>query len=102
MAALVLSLGAGVLSVLSPCVVPLLPIVVASALQAHARGPLALAAGLVLSSAAMGVFFAAFAFTTGVDRDLARLAAAALMAVARLVLLRPRLHELLGRLAPPL
>ncbi len=52
MGAVVLSFAAGALSVLSPCVLPLLPIVVASALQHHRHGPLALAAGLVLTSAA--------------------------------------------------
>lgn len=101
MLALVLSFGAGVLSVLSPCVVPLLPIVVASALQAHARGPLALAAGLVISSAATGVFFAAFTLSTGIDRDIGRLVAAMLMAAAGVVLLVPRLQEAFGRLAAP-
>lgn len=102
MGTLVLSFGAGVLSVLSPCVLPLLPIVVASALQAHARGPLALAAGLVLSSATTGVFFAAFAFTSDIDRDAARAVAAGLMAAAGIVLLVPRLQEAFGRLATPL
>src|SRR5438105_4772856 len=102
MVALVLSFGAGVLSVLSPCVVPLLPIVVASALQAHARGPLVLAAGLAISSATMGVFFAAFTFTTGIDRDAARGVAAMLMAVAGIVLLVPRLQDVFGRVTTPL
>ena len=102
MGTLVLSFGAGVLSVLSPCVLPLLPIVVASALQAHAYGPLALAAGHAMSSAATGVFFAAFALTTGIDRDVARLVAASLMAAAGLVLLVPQLQEAFARLATPL
>ena len=40
---------AGVLSTLSPCVLPLLPLVVGSALAAHRVGALVLAAGLALS-----------------------------------------------------
>jgi cytochrome c biogenesis protein CcdA len=47
MGAVVLSFAAGALSVLSPCVLPLLPIVVAS-LQQHRQGPLALAAGVAV------------------------------------------------------
>ena len=37
---------AGALSTLSPCVLPLLPLVVGGAAAAHRAGPLALAAGL--------------------------------------------------------
>ena len=102
MGTLVLSFGAGLLSALAPCVLPLLPIVVASALQAHVHGPLALAAGHVLSSAATGVFFAAFAFTTPVDRDVARAIAAGLMGAAGIVLLVPPLQTAVARLATPM
>jgi thiol:disulfide interchange protein len=40
---------AGALSVLSPCVLPLLPIVLGSAASEHRLAPAALAAGLALS-----------------------------------------------------
>jgi cytochrome c biogenesis protein CcdA len=102
MGAFVLSFGAGGLSVLAPCVLPLLPIVVASARQAHAYGPLALAAGHAISSAATGVFFAAFALSTGLDRDVTRLVAAALMAVGGVILIVPRLQEGFARVSAPL
>jgi cytochrome c-type biogenesis protein len=102
MGAVVLSFAAGALSVLSPCVLPLLPIVVASALQHHRHGPLALAAGLVLTSAATGLFFASLGFTLGVDRATARAAAAILMLTAGVVLLAPRLAAAFSGLAMPL
>ena len=102
MGAVVLSFAAGALSVLSPCVLPLLPIVVASALQHHRHGPLALAAGLVLTSAATGLFFASLGFTLGVDRATARTAAATLMLMAGIVLLVPRLYAAFSGLATPL
>lgn len=102
MGAVVLSFAAGVLSVLSPCVLPLLPIVVASALQERRAGPLALAAGLVVSSTVTGLFFASLGFTVGLERDTARGVAAGLMAAAGAVLLVPRLQDLAGRLATPL
>ena len=102
MGALGLSFGAGVLSVLSPCVLPLLPTVVASALQQHRHGPLALAAGLVLASASTGLFFASLGFTLGVDRAVTRAVAAMLMLGVGVVLLVPRLQAVVSRLATPL
>jgi cytochrome c biogenesis protein CcdA len=96
------SFFAGTLSVLSPCVLPLLPVVVASALQRHRHGPLALAAGLVLSATATGVFFASLGFTVGLDQDLGRRIVAGAMAVIGVVLLVPRLQEAFARAATPL
>ena len=102
MGVVVLSFAAGTFSVLSPCVLPLLPIVIASALQSHCQGPLALAAGLVLSSAVTGLAFASLGFTLGVGRDVARAVAALLMAVAGLALLLPRLQAAFAAGAAPL
>ncbi|TMV51775.1 cytochrome c biogenesis protein CcdA, partial [Thioclava sp. BHET1] len=45
---LILGYAAGLLTLINPCVLPVLPIVLASALQASRFGPLALAAGLSL------------------------------------------------------
>lgn len=102
MGTVVISFAAGTLSVLSPCVLPLLPIMIASALQGHRHGPLALAAGLVLSSAATGLGFASLGFTLGIDRETARAVAAGSMAVAGLVLLLPRLHAAVAAPLAPL
>ncbi len=102
MGAVVVSFFAGMVSVLSPCVLPLLPLVVASALQRHRHGPLALATGLVLSASAMGVFFASLGFTIGLDQDLGRRIAAGAMAMVGVVLLVPRLQEAFARAASPL
>ena len=102
MGAVALSFVAGTLSVLSPCVLPLLPIVVASALQRHRHGPLALAAGLVLSSTTTEIFFASLGFAVGVDRDVARAASGVVMAVVDVVLLAPPLQDVFARAATPL
>lgn len=93
MGSLVLGFGAGALSILSPCVLPLLPIVVASALHRHRHGPLALAAGLVVSSAAVGLAFASLGVASGIDRDVVRATAAAAMAVVGVVLLVPKIQD---------
>lgn len=49
-----LALLAGVLTVLSPCVLPILPILVGRSLQSHRYGPVALVAGLVGGFAVAG------------------------------------------------
>ncbi len=59
---------AGVLSVLSPCVLPLLPIVLGAASSEHRYGPVALATGLALSFAAIGLFIATIGFSVGLDQ----------------------------------
>jgi cytochrome c-type biogenesis protein len=82
-----LSLIAGVLSTLSPCVVPLLPILVGSALAAHRNGPMALAAGLALAYTVSGIFLATVGMAIGLDQSLLRNVAAVLSVAIGLVLL---------------
>ncbi|MBB2961360.1 cytochrome c biogenesis CcdA family protein [Methylobacterium sp. R2-1] len=89
--AIYLSLAAlaGLLSVLSPCVLPLLPLVLGAAATEHRLGPVALAAGLALSFVAIGLFVATIGFAIGLDSDLFRKTAAALLLVLGLVLIVP-------------
>jgi cytochrome c biogenesis protein CcdA len=89
----VLSLAAGALSTLSPCVLPLIPILLGSALAAHAWGPFALASGLALSFAGMGIVLASLGAALGLDPEVFRNAAAVLLIVLALVLLFSRLQE---------
>lgn len=49
-----LALGGGIITVLSPCVLPVLPIIIGRSLQSHRYGPLALVAGLVGGFAVAG------------------------------------------------
>ena len=58
---------AGVLSTLSPCVLPLLPLVLGTAVSAHRFGPAALAAGLATSFVAIGLFVATIGFSIWLD-----------------------------------
>jgi cytochrome c-type biogenesis protein len=87
------SLLAGVLSTLSPCVLPLVPILVGSAVLAHRLGPMALAGGLMLSFTAVGVFIAAAGAALGLDQDMLRSVAAVLLLAIGLMLLLPQLQE---------
>jgi cytochrome c biogenesis protein CcdA len=92
---------AGVFSVLSPCVLPLLPIVLGAAASEHRFGPLALAVGVALSFVAIGLFVATVGFALGLDSDLFRMIAAALMILLGVVLLVPPLQIRLAAAGGP-
>jgi cytochrome c-type biogenesis protein len=80
---------AGVLSTLSPCVLPILPIVLGAAAGEHRLGPAALAAGLAISFVAIGMFVATVGFSVGLNGDVFRMAAAILMVAMGLLLAVP-------------
>jgi len=61
--------GAGLLTLINPCVLPVLPIVLVSALDASRLGPVALAAGMSLSFVVFGVLVTAFGSTVGLTQD---------------------------------
>jgi cytochrome c-type biogenesis protein len=87
--ALGLAFLAGVLSILSPCVLPLLPIVFGSAASEHRYAPAALAAGLALSFVIIGIFVATVGFAIGLDADVFRAVSAVLLIGIGVVLLVP-------------
>lgn len=93
---------AGIVSTLSPCVLPLLPIVLGAAVTEHRCGPVALAAGLALSFVAVGLFVATIGFSIGLDQDVFRLVAAVLLALMGIVLLLPRLQARAAVAAGPI
>ena len=92
---------AGVLSTLSPCVLPLLPIVLGAAVSAHRAGPLVLAAGLAVSFVAVGLFVATIGFAIGLDAGVFRAVAAVLLMAVGLVLLVPRFQAQVALAAGP-
>ena len=96
-----LALLAGVLSILSPCVLPLLPIVLGTAQSEHRLGPVALAAGLAVSFTAIGLFVATIGFAIGLDTDVFRAISAVLLIAVGTVLLVPRLQEQFAVAASP-
>lgn len=87
------SLVAGSLSTLSPCVLPLIPILITSALNTHKLGPYALAVGLALSFTVVGVFLATLGISLGLDQDTFRIAAAVLLIGFGAILLSATLQE---------
>ncbi|MCP9482471.1 cytochrome c biogenesis CcdA family protein [Shimia sp. CNT1-13L.2] len=87
---LLFAYGAGLLTLINPCVLPVLPIVLATALQASRLGPLVLAAGMSLSFVALGLGVTTFGYAVGLnEQDIAK-AGAVLMMGFGLILLVPR------------
>jgi cytochrome c biogenesis protein CcdA len=86
---LVLAFLAGLVSILSPCVLPIVPLALGAAASEHRFGPLALASGLTLSFVVLGLFVATVGFSIGLDGDLFRSIAAVLMIAVGAVLLLP-------------
>jgi cytochrome c-type biogenesis protein len=89
MGSLALAFAAGLLSILSPCVLPLVPIVLGAAVTVHPYGALALAAGLSLSFTGIGLLLAVAGFGLGIDAGFFRVAAAILMIGLGAILLVP-------------
>ena len=102
MTALALAFVAGLVTILNPCVLPILPVLIGSALGQHRLGPLALAAGLVTSFSIFGLLITAFGFQLGLDGGLIRTIAGSLLVVAAIVLLVPRAQAALSAAAAPL
>ncbi len=93
---------AGLLSIASPCVIPILPLILNGALAAHRLAPLALAAGLATAFTATGLFIASLGLALDIDSGLVRQAAAVLMSVFGAILLLPSFESRFSRLAGPL
>lgn len=97
-----LAFVAGLVTILNPCVLPILPILVGSALGQSRYGPAALAAGLVLSFSTFGLMVIAFGFSIGLDEQTVRVGAALLLVLAGIVLLIPRAQSALAVASGPL
>jgi len=97
-----LALFAGLFSILSPCVLPLAPIVLGTAVSEHRLGPLALAAGLATSFTAIGLFVATIGYSIGLDGEFFKVTGAVLLIAAGFALALPRLQIQLALAAAPL
>ena len=97
-----LSLAAGSLTTLSPCVFPLLPLVLGGALQGNRLAPVAMGAGMIASFAAIGMLLGALGPALGIDADTVRTAGAAMLIAFALVMLVPALGERFTRWMLPI
>jgi cytochrome c-type biogenesis protein len=99
-----LAYAAGALTILSPCVLPLVPIVLSSAASRSKWGPTVLAGGLVLSFTLVGFTLASIGAGSAFDSEWVRKFGALVLGLAGLVLLFPYLSSVitLTQLATPL
>jgi cytochrome c biogenesis protein CcdA/thiol-disulfide isomerase/thioredoxin len=88
---------AGIVTAVSPCVLPVLPIVLAGGASGGPRRPFAIIAGLVASFTVFTLTAAALLSALGLPDDLLRNLAIAVVVIVGLALVWPRLGELLGR-----
>lgn len=97
-----LSVAAGSLTTLSPCVLPILPLVVGGALQGHRLAPIAMGVGMTASFTAIGMLLGAAGPALGMDSDTFRMLGAAMLIAFAVVMLVPRLGEAFARWMMPI
>ena len=90
---LLFAFAAGSLSILSPCVLPLVPVVLGTASSKGKYGPLLLCAGLVLSFVTIGMFVSLIGFSIGLDGKFFRVISAVMLIVIGLLLAVPILQR---------
>jgi cytochrome c biogenesis protein CcdA len=93
---------AGLVTILNPCVLPILPILIGSAVSQSRFGPAALAAGLVFSFSTFGLLILAFGFSIGLDQQVLRTGAGILLVAAGLLFVLPRAQMAFATAAGPL
>lgn len=101
MASLGLAFLAGLLSIFSPCVLPLLPLVLGAAASEHKFGPVALATGLAISFVTIGLFVATVGFSIGLNAGVFRTISAYIMIVIGAVLVMPNFQAKLALAGGP-
>ncbi|HXV34064.1 MAG TPA: cytochrome c biogenesis protein DipZ [Gaiellaceae bacterium] len=88
---------AGIVTAISPCVLPVLPLVLAGGATGGPRRPFAVIAGLVVSFTVFSLTAAALLTALGLPDDLLRNLAIGVVVIVGLALVWPRLGDLLGR-----
>ena len=102
MTGLALAFAAGLLSILSPCVLPLVPIVLGAAVTAHPLGAFALAAGLAVSFTGLGLLLALAGFGLDIDAAMFRVVAACIMIALGAILVMPSWQARLAAAGGPI
>jgi cytochrome c-type biogenesis protein len=101
MTVLGLSFLAGLLTCLSPCVFPVVPLIVGSSFQRSRMGPLVLAAGLIVAFTAVGALLMVTGVAAGISQAHLRMIASLFLIIAGLFLLSTKLQGWLSRLLSP-
>ncbi|MDD2719813.1 MAG: cytochrome c biogenesis CcdA family protein [Gallionella sp.] len=88
-----LSFLAGVLSTLSPCVLPLAPILLGSSVSSHRMGPYALIGGLMASYTVIGVVIGSMGARIGLEADTLRVVGGLLLMLFGTIMFSSVLQE---------
>lgn len=96
---LIIAFAAGLLTLINPCVLPLLPLIGASAVARHRFAPLAMAGGMAASFTLAGLGAYALTRALGLPQEAIALAAGWVMLAFGLVMLTPPLQAQFSRLA---
>jgi cytochrome c biogenesis protein CcdA/thiol-disulfide isomerase/thioredoxin len=97
-----IAFAAGLVTAVSPCVLPVLPVLLAGGAAGGTRRPYAIVAGLVLSFTIFTVTAAALLDALGLPQDLLRNVAVGLLVLAGAAIAVPRVGDLLQRPLLPL
>lgn len=97
-----LSFAAGSLTTLSPCVFPILPLVVGGAVQANRLAPVAMGVGMATSFTLIGLLLGALGPALNIDSESVRQFGAVMLLVFGLVMLVPYLNQRFTELVMPI
>jgi len=95
-------MAAGSLTTLSPCVFPLLPLVLGGTAQRHSAAPVAMGLGMITSFAALGILLGTVGDAIGLNPENVRTAAAVVLVAFGLTMVVPQLNTLFTRWVSPL
>lgn len=88
-----ISVGAGALTALSPCILPVLPIIAGSSMTERKSGPVFITAGMIASLVTMGLAFSSAVTLLGLREETIRLVSASLLVFFGIALAVPQLKE---------
>src|SRR5271157_4294442 len=83
----------GVITILSPCILPVLPIVLSGSIGGGKARPFGVLAGFVISFTVFTLTLAAIVRALGIPADALRVVAVVLIAVFGIVMLVPKLRD---------
>ena len=90
---------AGLVTILSPCILPVLPIVLSGSVTGGKSRPLGVVTGFIASFTFFTLFLTTLVKTTGIDPDTLRIVSVVVISVFGLSLLVPKLQTVFERLA---
>lgn len=95
---LVFSFLAGIATVLSPCIIPILPAVLSGGIQQGRFRPIGIILGLILSFSFFTLTLSAIVRATGISPDVVRYIGIGAIALFGLIMLVPKLSDLFSQL----